>query len=620
MELKSLRLINFQCFEDSKEIPIHKMTIFIGENDSGKTAILRALKLFLDNKSISPDLFHKIGNEPEKRCEIKLTFNVEIGKRNDIPKDYVINNEFCLKKIFTLDDQNQVEQEILLNKYVFEKKELNDIESLKANPLKTLYKELGLENYTTADDVKKKIKEFIKENFDQLDKREEWYPIKWNQISEYLPIFEYYGSYDYGDPQKLIQNTLSSVYSSFFHDYDEEGNQTLKNELIKKKEKIITELNIKIEQELKEKVKNIIDKVERIAGDYSIDFAAGFQLSNITVDYGAGSRPINNIGEGSKKRLFLAILEWDKEIRTKESHKRVIRGYDEPDSSLHYSAQKQMFYTLKNLSEDKNVQVQPIICTHSLSLIDRAPGRIINHILHENGVSEVEYLKGDDDSEIKDFLDKVSEISGIKNSSIFFERCFLIVEGATEYNALPTLYTKCCGRRLSEDGVVLIDINGNGSSKNFLKLLGRNKSEATLMLLDTDTNTSGSKSNVTKKSLEEIGFDKEFLDTNIIFIGNKEFEDAFPNNIICRCLNTYWAKVGDQIWTEEEVEELRTSGKFSDSLKDMIGKYKTETNPDVDYLRKPEFGTKIANIIERDEIRKIETLNRLFDRINEIIR
>ena len=70
MELKSLRLINFQCFEDSKEIPIHKMTIFIGENDSGKTAILRALKLFLDNKSISPDLFHKIGNEPEKRCEI----------------------------------------------------------------------------------------------------------------------------------------------------------------------------------------------------------------------------------------------------------------------------------------------------------------------------------------------------------------------------------------------------------------------------------------------------------------------------------------------------------------------------------------------------------------------
>ena len=569
---------------------------------------------------ISWDRFHKIGNEPEKRCEIKLIFSVEIGKRNDIPKDYVINNEFCLKKIFTLDDQNQVEQEILLNKYVFEKKELNDIESLKANPLKTLYKELGLGDYTNADGAKKKIKEFIKENFDQLDKGEEWYPIKWNQISEYLPIFEYYGSYDYGDPQKLIQNTLSSVYRSFFHDYDKEGNQTPKNELVKKKEKIITELDRKIEQELKEKVKNIIDKVERITGDYSIDFAAGFQLSNISVDYGAGSRPINNFGEGSKKRLFLAILEWDKEMRTKESHKRIIRGYDEPDSSLHYSAQKQMFYTLKNLSEDKKAQVQPIICTHSLSMIDRAPGRMINHVIHENGVSGVEYLKGDNDSEIKDFLDKVSEISGIKNSSIFFERCFLIVEGDTEYNALPILYKKCCDRSLSEDGVMVININGNGSWKSFLKLLGRNKSKATLMLLDTDTNTSGSKNGVTPKSLEDIGFDQEFLGNNIVFIGNKEFEDAFSNSVICRCLNTYWRKVDDQIWTEEEIEELRTNDKFSDSLIGIVGKYKTETNADIDYLRKPVFGTKIANITEEGEIREIEALDRLFTKINEIIR
>ena len=620
MKLKSLRLINFQCFGDSNEIPIHKMTIFIGENDSGKTAILRALEFFLANKPILPDMFYKIGDEPEKRCEIKLTFNVDPEKRKEIPKDYVINNELCLKKIFTLNDPNHVKSEILLNKYVFEKKELNDIESLNANPLKILYKELGLENYTKVDDARKKINEFIKENFYQLDKREEWYPIKWNQISEYLPIFEYYGSSDYGDPQKLIQNTLSSVYRTFFYDYDEEGNPILKKELKNKIKEIETELNRKIEQELKEKVKNIINKVERIAGDYSIDFAAGFRLSNITVDYGTGSRPINNIGEGSKKRLFLAILEWDKEIRTKKSHKRVIRGYDEPDSSLHYSAQKQMFYTLKNLSEDKNTQVQPIICTHSLSMIDRAPGRIINHVLHENGVSEVEYLKGDDDSEIKDFLDKVSEISGIKNSSIFFERCFLIVEGDTEYNALSILYKKCCGRSLSEDGVNVININGNGSWKSFLKLLGHNKSKATLMLLDTDTNTSASKNKVTPKSLEEIGFDKEFLDTNIIFIGDKEFEDAFSNNVICRCLNIYWPKVDDQNWTEEEIEKLRTSGKFSDSLKDMVGKYKTETNADVDYLRKPEFGTKIANTIERDEIRKIEALNRLFNRINEIIR
>ena len=110
------------------------------------------------------------------------------------------------------------------------------------------------------------------------------------------------------------------------------------------------------------------------------------------------------------------------------------------------------------------------------------------------------------------------------------------------------------------------------------------------------------------------------MDTNIIFIGNKEFEDAFPNNIICRCLNTYWPKVDDQIWTEEEIEELRTSGKFSDSLKKAVSTYKMDTNANIDYLRKPEFGKNIANIIEEDEIRDINELDELFTKINVIIR
>ena len=594
------------------------MTIFIGENDSGKTAILKALNFFLDNKPILPDMFHKIGDEAEKTCEIKLTFNVDSENRGVIPKDYAINNEFCLKKKFTLDDSN-VEQEIQIYKYVFERKEFNDIKNLKALQLKELYRDFKLSDYTNVDDAKTEVENFVNDNFDELDKKENWYPINWNQISEYLPIFEYYGSSDYSDPHKLIQNTLSSVYRTFFYDYDEEGNPTLKKELQATRKKIKTELDRKMETELKEKIKNIIEKVERIEGEYTIDFAAGFHLSNITVDYGAGRRSINNIGEGSKKRIFLAIMEWDKEIRIKKSSKTVIRGYDEPDTSLHYSAQRQMFYTLKNLSENKNAQIQPMICTHSLSMVDRAPGRIINHVIHENGVSEVEYLKGEDDPEIKEFLDKVSEISGIKNSSIFFERCFVIVEGVTECNALPILYKKYCGRSLSEDGVVLIDIEGNGSWKNFLKLLGRNKRKAMLMLLDADTNIDGSKNKVTKESLENIGFNQAFLDDNVIFIGNKEFEDAFSNSVICKCLNKYWHKVDDQIWIEDDIEQLRTNDKFSDSLKDVVSKYKSETDANIDYLRKHEFGKNIANIIEKDEIRDIEELHALFTKINEII-
>lgn len=620
MKLKSLRLINFQCFKDSGEIPIHKMTIFIGENDSGKTAILKAIDFFLNNKPISLDIFHKIGDKLEKKCEIELLFKVDPEKTKDIPKDYIIDNELTLKKEFTLSDQNQVEQNILLKKYVFKNKELNEIQNLKSTELKTLYEKFNLGEYSNVEDAKKTINNFVSENFDRLEKSPNWFQIKWNQISEFLPLFEYYGGSDYGNPHKLIENTLFSFYRTFFYDYDTEGNETLKCELDTKKIEIKKELDRKIEQELKAKVKNIIVKVERIAGDYSVDFAAGFHLSNIIVDFGSGSRSINNIGEGSKKRLFLAIMEWDKEIRSKDSHKRVIRGYDEPDSSLHYNAQKDMYYTLEKISENEEARVQPIICTHSISMIDRAPAKRINHIIHENGISRIYYLTGDDDSDIKEFLNKVSEISGIKNSSIFFERCFLIVEGPTEYNTLPILYNTYCNRSLSEDGVVLINIEGNGSWKNFLKLLNRNKSKATLLFLDTDTNLNETKNKVTTNSLNSIGFDQQFLNNNVVFIGNKEFEDAFPNNIICRCLNKYWPKINNDVWTEEEIEQLRSQEKFSESLTKIVADYKAKTKADIDFLSKPEFGLKIADVLDKQEICEIEALNNLFTKVNGTIR
>ena len=137
---------------------------------------------------------------------------------------------------------------------------------------------------------------------------------------------------------------------------------------------------------------------------------------------------------------------------------------------------------MKNLSEQDGINVQPILCTHSLSMIDRAPARIINHVINKNGKSYVEFLKGGEE-DINKFLDNVSSISGISNSSLFFERCFLIVEGETEYNAFPGLFKKNTGKNLHEDGVVIVNIEGNEYWKSFLKLLNKNKQNATILFI-----------------------------------------------------------------------------------------------------------------------------------------
>ena len=178
----------------------------------------------------------------------------------------------------------------------------------------------------------------------------------------------------------------------------------------------------------------------------------------------------------SKKKVFLSILEWDAEINIdSESRRNIIRGYDEPDAHLHYHAQREMFYIIKDLAEAEDSNIQSIICTHALTMIDRAPAKCINHIIKNNNSSSVNFLTTDEDVDISEFLNQVSEISGFKNTNIFYEKCFLLVEGEGEENALPIMYKKCIGKSLIEDGIILINLQTNGQWSNALKFLNINK-------------------------------------------------------------------------------------------------------------------------------------------------
>jgi putative ATP-dependent endonuclease of OLD family len=611
-----MRLLNFQCYKDSGDIPINKMTIFVGENDSGKSCILRALDFFMNNKMPSYNSFQEINGHREITSSIILTFKP--NSEENIPPEYLIDNKITLKKEFSLDEADTVTANIFIQRFLFEIKELNIFNELKAAELKTLSKTLGLD-YDTAENAKAKLTDFVRERFDSLKKVAGYSNIKWSEISPLLPVFEYYDSSDYGNPLLHVQTTLRNIYRTFFYNYDGNGNETLKQELALKKDEIEEVLNKIIQENLKEKVITKIDKVINIYGNYSIDFAQGFTLSDLLVDFGTGPYSINSIGEGSKKRLLLAIIEWDKEMKIKEPHKMVIRGYDEPDASLHYSAQKEIYFTLKNLSFNTSSHVQVIICTHSISMIDRAPARIINHIIQENGISYAEYLKDYNEQDIKEFLDSISEISGIKNSSLFFERCFLIVEGDTEENALPIIYRKLISKSLSEDGIVLINLDGNASWEPFLRLLNRNKSEATLLFLDKDIQNNKSRK-ITLDKLRQINFSSEFLKNNVMLVGNNEFEDVFSDELICRCLNTYWPKAEEDVWRSEEIRDLRNSGKFSDNLISKVNKYIYEHHDTtVRKANKPEFGKRIAEMASEEDIRAIAELNGLITRINDII-
>jgi predicted ATP-dependent endonuclease of OLD family len=104
---------------------------------------------------------------------------------------------------------------------------------------------------------------------------------------------------------------------------------------------------------------------------------------------------------------------------------------------------------------------------------------------------------------------------------LFYERCYILVEGDTEENALPLLYRRMFKSSLFDDGIRLINLHGHGASESFLSLLGKNRQRITLTLIDNDA-----KSDYENK-LKGAGFDEDVIPNQLYWIGEQEFEDAF---------------------------------------------------------------------------------------------
>lgn len=603
LKLDSLYLENFKCYENSGKIPFHNLTVFIGENDAGKSTIYDALDLVLNNNSPKSEDFRDGLNT----IEIKMIFSlsVEIEELSQ----YIIDDKVTIIKKYNRDSATILQ--ILGRK--FEVEDLNNYGTMKAADLIALLERLELPPKSNQDLRKESIMNYISE--ESPTTVNDYIDINWSQISAYLPLFQRYSSSDYGNPTSSVRKTLDLVYREAFYERDGNGTYSLKNDFSNLQNNIKQSLNQKLETQLLSYIRKYNTDIQSVSGDFDIDFARGLNFSGLRIKNNANeSRNIEQLGEGSKKKIFLSILEWDSEISLASSHNRsIIRGYDEPDAYLHYNAQREMFYMIQRLAEDDESNIQSIICTHALTMIDRAPARTINHVIKNSDKSIVNFLATNEDQDIIDFLNNVSQISGLKNTNIFYEKCFLLVEGEGEENALPVMYKTCFDRSLIECGVVLINLQTNGQWSNALKFLKSNKKNSTVLFLDTDTQYPNSNSRVTKGKLEDIGFDEHFLNDNCFFIGTKEFEDVFSDLTYKNLCNDKFIKDNGSAWIENDFAQLRSADKFSEVLKQQLSRECKRS------IGKPEISLELAKKLSKDEIENIQSIKSLFEKINQII-
>lgn len=103
--IQSIKIQNFQSHQNTILEFDKGINIIIGESDSGKTAVLRALRWVLENKPLGDSFRSKLGGDT--RVEMKIDDTVIIRNRNDKENNYIINDSVfeC-----TRDMENEIEK------------------------------------------------------------------------------------------------------------------------------------------------------------------------------------------------------------------------------------------------------------------------------------------------------------------------------------------------------------------------------------------------------------------------------------------------------------------------------------------------------------------------------
>jgi putative ATP-dependent endonuclease of OLD family len=574
----------FRSLLDVKPVNISKLSLITGQNDGGKSSLLNSIEIFLSPrlKPADDDYCKVDDNVSFYYAVFDATFLLSPEEKEKISHPW---DELHICKVCTREgapDERPPEPFYVYETEVFpDERFLVDLQTQNIEVLRKIvddYRIPFVGNRTMKEPLLSAIRQWL-----EAQPKVRGHKIAGDALFRLFPSPIPFQS-------TLALNPKSEVYS------------TLRTFFLKKiNEKQYSDSLSKISDDIKGEMKAELDQFETIVKSYcndvqsieiepSFDFSSGFKTSDLLIRK-KDNIPINldKEGDGRKRRITLATHEWRKNILTSTPDvndgiaKNYLIMYDEPDTHLDYHSQRQILDIIRNIAtKDWN---SVLISTHSLNLIDRIPITDIVHLSLKGNETTANVLCTTDPKLIDSFLYGINDNMGLKNSLLLNEKCFYIVEGETEFNALPGMFLQYKGMPFQSAGIRLIQGHGCGSVRDFAKFLKENHREV-VFLLDTDARTKGSHV-FSEECLTEDGFD---CASQLTLIGDVEFEDAFSDDFYARLCNLHFRKQDGSDWSPTDFMRLR-AGDFANGLKAMLSR---ETRSGVS---KPDIGMAIGKTI-----------------------
>jgi len=348
MHLTKLEVRGFRSLE-RVEVNFDQLTMLIGGNDTGKSSILDLLDIVLNNQKPDNDDFHcPPGEQACGIIEAILEFRLD-ADRDAAAQEYAVDDSLRIRKVYTPTSA----ETFYWGEHPADKRLTQDFEKISAEDQKELIKEFDPQ---ALDDLTNKTQRaaWLREYAATAPQTREWIPAP-SRWGSFLPRFERYSTMDYNAPENMILKTLRQVYEGVVYEENEQDGIVV-HQPIRPLREIQAEVEARIHskvRELLEYIKRYNDRVRDISFDPIIDFSGGLRAGQFQIDDGRGPIYLAKTGDGTKRCMFIATLDWDREVTLEQAAEDsalppIIRGYDEPDTNLDYEAQRTMYRAISH--------------------------------------------------------------------------------------------------------------------------------------------------------------------------------------------------------------------------------------------------------------------------------
>jgi len=382
MRIASIKLKNFRSYRDEVEVKIDDLTVFVGKNDIGKSTVLEALDIFINNgngavKMDKTDINIFESKRDNKETVITVCFE-------DLPEKVIIDTsvETTLEKEYLLNEHGQLE---VIKRYqnggnpkVFIKalhpsnEICEDLLTKKNSDLKKLIKELGIEcenqsiNSVMRLAIWNSVIDEIELKTKEIDVSKEDAKKIWEKLSKYLPIYSLFQSDRKNhDSDSEVQDPLKEAVKAILSNH--ELQDTL-HEVANEVEKKLKEVSTRTLEKLKEIDSNIAESLNPvIPTTESLKWQDVFK--NVAIS-GDEDIPINKRGSGVKRLVLLSFFRAEAERRQEsDDNSGIVYAIEEPETSQHSENQHLLIQAFISLAQADNTQV--IITTHSPLIVKK---------------------------------------------------------------------------------------------------------------------------------------------------------------------------------------------------------------------------------------------------------